>query len=210
MGGLRSRYLGAMSSGFCRLDQHNRRPLTWHLRAGFSMGAHLVILSVQPPKHQPTFPAMKTAAHAHTFQALRTTSALCKAAQVTRGQLRLYEEAGLIAPLSRTEAGYRQFGTDTLDRLKAIGHLKALGFTLADIGLLLAERDGGEIDAPALQRLAQGVLSKIDERMAGLRVIRAYVAPVAVGDLGALQDEDCNFVVEFMTALSAEQTRRRA
>jgi hypothetical protein len=25
-----------------------------------------------------------------------------------------------------------------------------------------------------------------------------------------LQDDDCNFVVEFMTALSAEKTKRRA
>jgi hypothetical protein len=36
------------------------------------------------------------------------------------------------------------------------------------------------------------------------------VAPVAVGDMSVLQDKDCNFVVEFMTALSAEKTRRRA
>jgi hypothetical protein len=41
-------------------------------------------------------------------------------------------------------------------------------------------------------------------------VIRAYVAPVAIGDMRVLQDEDCNFVVEFMTALSSEKTKRRA
>ncbi len=153
---------------------------------------------------------MKTVVHAQAFQALRTTSALCKAAHVTRGQLRLYEEAGLIAPQSRTEAGYRQFGPDTLDRLKAIGHLKELGFTLADIALLLSERDQGALDEPAMQRLAADLLAKIDERIAGLQVIRSYVAPVAVGDMSVLQDEDCHFVVEFMTALSAEKTRKRA
>jgi hypothetical protein len=36
------------------------------------------------------------------------------------------------------------------------------------------------------------------------------VAPVAVGDMSVLQDEDCNFLVEFMTALSVEKARRRA
>lgn len=153
---------------------------------------------------------MKNVIPVNAFQSLRTTSALCKAANVTRGQLRLYEEECLIAPQSRTEAGYRQYGSDTLDRLKAIKHLKELGFTLAEIALLLSDRDHGEIDEPTIQRLAGEVLSKIDERIAGLQVIRAYVAPVAVGNMSVLQDEDCNFVVEFMTALSAEKTRRRA
>lgn len=162
------------------------------------------------PGHWTPTPRMKTVIPVKAFPSLQTTSAVCKAAHVTRGQLRLYEEEGLIAPQSRTQAGYRQYGTDTPDRLKAILHLKALGFTLADIALLLSERDRGELDAPAMQRLAGEVLSKIDERMAGLQVIRAYVAPVAAGDMSVLQDEDCHFVVEFMTALSAEKTRRRA
>ena len=153
---------------------------------------------------------MKTVITVKAFQSLQTTSALCKAANVTRGQLRLYEDEGLITPQSRTEAGYRQYGADTLDRLKAIMHLKELGFTLAEIALLLAERDHGELDERAVQQLAGDVLSKIDERIAGLQVIRGYVAPVAVGDMSVLQDEDCHFVVEFMSALSAEKTRRRA
>ena len=51
---------------------------------------------------------MKTVNTAAPFKSLQTTGALCKAANVTRGQLRLYEEEGLIAPQSRTEAGYRQ------------------------------------------------------------------------------------------------------
>lgn len=153
---------------------------------------------------------MKTVITVKAFQSLQTTSALCKAANVTRGQLRLYEDEGLITPQSRTEAGYRQYGADMLDRLKAIMHLKELGFTLAEIALLLAERDHGELDERAIQQIAGDVLSKIDERIAGLQVIRGYVAPVAVGDMSVLQDEDCHFVVEFMTALSAEKTRRRA
>ena len=153
---------------------------------------------------------MKTVNTAAAFKSLQTTGALCKAANVTRGQLRLYEEEGLIAPQSRTEAGYRQYGTDTVDRLKAIKYLKELGFTLAEIALLLSDRDHGELDEPAIWRLAGEALSKIDERIAALQVIRAYVAPVASGDMSVLQDEDCTFLVRFMTALSVEKTRRRA
>ena len=171
-----------------------------------SAHARLVLL----PLHTQNPPIMKTVTTAHSLSALQTTSALCKAANVSRGQLRLYEDEGLIAPQSRTEAGYRQYGPDTGDRLKAILHLKELGFTLAEIALLLAERDNGELDAQAIQQLAGAVLSKIDERMASLQVIRGYVAPVAAGDMRVLQDEDCKFVLEFLTALSAEKARRRA
>ena len=54
------------------------------------------------------------------------------------------------------------------------------------------------------------MLTKIDARIAGLQFIRGYVAPVAVGDMSVIQDEECNFLFEFMTALSAAQTRQRA
>jgi DNA-binding transcriptional MerR regulator len=153
---------------------------------------------------------IKTLTTAHDFKALQTTSVLCQSAGVTRGQLRLYEEAGLIAPHSRTEAGYRQYGSDTQDRLKAIRHLKDLGFSLAEIALLLSERDQGALDASAIQRLAGAVVAKIDERMAALQVIRAYVAPVALGDMRVLQDEDCNFVLTFLSALSGGPAQKRA
>jgi DNA-binding transcriptional MerR regulator len=153
---------------------------------------------------------MNTLTTAHDFKALQTTSVLCKSAGVTRGQLRLYEDAGLIAPQSRTEAGYRQYGHDTQDRLKAIRHLKDLGFTLAEIALLLSERDHGTLDAPALKRLAGAVVVKIDERIAALQVIRAYVAPVALGDMRVLQDEDCSFVLTFLSALSGGPAQKRA
>jgi MerR family copper efflux transcriptional regulator len=153
---------------------------------------------------------MKNATTVNAFRTLQTTSALCKAANVTRGQLRLYEEEGLIAPQGRTEAGYRQYGTDTLDRLRAILHLKELGLTLAEISLLLSDRDQGVLDQQAVKQLAGEVLAKIDERIAGLKLIRSYVAPVAEGDMSVLQDEDCKFVVEFMTALSAREIKLRA
>ncbi len=143
---------------------------------------------------------MKNVIAVNAFKALQTTSALCKAANVTRGQLRLYEEQGLIAPQSRTEAGYRQYGADTLDRLRTILHLKELGLTLREIAMLLSDRDRGVLDEQGMQRLAGALLSKVDQRIASLQVIRGYVAPVAMGDMRVLQDQDCNFVVEFMTS----------
>lgn len=132
----------------------------------------------------------------------QTTNAVCKAANVSRGQLRVYEEAGLIAAQHRTAAGYRQYGADTLDRLKTILQLKELGLSLAEIAMLLSERDNGELDAAAIQKQASDTLQKLDARIAGLQAIRHYVAPVATGDFSALEDDDCKFLIHFMSAMS--------
>jgi DNA-binding transcriptional MerR regulator len=137
-----------------------------------------------------------------------TTSQLCKAAGVTRGQLRLYEREGLIAPPRRTAAGYRDYGGETQTLLNAIRQLKELGFTLAEIAALLSERDNGEIDPDVLQARAVDLLHKIDARIAGLRVVRGFVAAVAGGDLSALDDPDCSFLVSFMASGQVRAARR--
>lgn len=85
--------------------------------------------------------------------------------------------------------------------------LKELGFTLAEIALMLSSRDQGEINEHKLQSMAANVLLTIDQRIAALRVIRSYVTPVAQGDMSTLHDEDCSFLVDFMTALSVDKVR---
>jgi DNA-binding transcriptional MerR regulator len=127
-----------------------------------------------------------------------TTSALCKRAQVTRGQLRVYEREGLIAPPRRTPAGYRDYPQDTALRLQAIRALKELGFTLAEIRLLLAEGEAGTMRPPRLQALAQAQLRQIDERLARLQFIRGYIAAVAAGDFSVYDDPECAFLARFL------------
>jgi DNA-binding transcriptional MerR regulator len=111
---------------------------------------------------------------------LRTT-ALCRVAGVTRGQLRVYEREGLLDA-----------------RLLAIRQLKEVGFTLREIALLLAERDLGAITPARLKRMAREQLVEIDARIARLQVVREYVAAVAGGDVGVLDDPECRFLVRFL------------
>ena len=66
------------------------------------------------------------------------------------------------------------------------------------------------IDEQALKQLAKEVQLKVDQRMTSLKIIRGYVAPVAKGDMTVLQDENCKFFIEFMTALSTQEIKRRA
>jgi DNA-binding transcriptional MerR regulator len=128
------------------------------------------------------------------------TTALCRIAGVTRGQLRIYERDGLLEAPARTAAGYRTWPADTLARLAAIRQLKEVGFTLREIALLLAERDQGTMTASQLARLAREQLVAIDARIARLQVVREYVDAVAQGDRSVLDDPDCAFLVRFLAA----------
>jgi DNA-binding transcriptional MerR regulator len=100
----------------------------------------------------PTTPS--PAASARAAPATLTTSALCAAAGVTRGMLRVYEREGLIEAPRRTPSGYRNFPAAEVLRLQAIRSLKEIGFTLKEIALLLDERDQGELDPQRLRELA--------------------------------------------------------
>ena len=68
--------------------------------------------------------------------------------------LRFYEAQGLVAPL-RTASGRRLYGPGELARINQVVTLKAAGFSLADIGALLARRpiDLGRLIGAQLEAL---------------------------------------------------------
>lgn len=135
-----------------------------------------------------------------------TTSALVSQAGVTRGQLRVYERAGLLPAPRRTGAGYRDWPADTAARLAAIRQLKEIGFSLREIALLLAEGDQGRITPARMKKLAREQLVEIDRRIARLQVVREVVAAVAAGDRAVLDDPACGFLLKFLAAGDAALT----
>jgi DNA-binding transcriptional MerR regulator len=79
--------------------------------------------------------------------------------------LRYYEELGLVAPAGRTEAGYRFYDEDAVERLAFIARGKQLGCRLDEIADLLAIRDGEQCGP--VQRQFHGLITdKIRERYA--------------------------------------------
>ncbi len=82
--------------------------------------------------------------------------------------LRYYEKQGLIAPIGRTESGYREYNSDSLKQLHFIQQAKSVGFSLNEISELLTlrvERDQhscGDVKTIAEQKLVQ-IESKISE-----------------------------------------------
>jgi DNA-binding transcriptional MerR regulator len=58
---------------------------------------------------------------------------LARAVQKTVRAMHLYEELGLLSPVSRTAGNYRLYTEEAVDRVKWIVRLQDMGFSLTDI-----------------------------------------------------------------------------
>ncbi|ANY19620.1 HTH-type transcriptional regulator HmrR [Tsuneonella dongtanensis] len=78
-----------------------------------------------------------------------------EASGVSAKMIRYYEQTGLIPKAARRDSGYRDYDRDDVHRLQFIRHARDLGFTVEQIGELLAlwsdrERASSEVKALAL------------------------------------------------------------
>jgi DNA-binding transcriptional MerR regulator len=88
---------------------------------------------------------------------------LSRASGFPSSALRYYERVGLLAPVGRSEGGYRLYDERAVDRLAFIGRAKRLGLSLDEIGDLVELWDDGPC-APVQSRLS----GLVDEKVAGL------------------------------------------
>lgn len=87
--------------------------------------------------------------------------------------LRFYERRGLLGRPSRTESNYRVYDESVLERLDFIRRAQAVGFTLDEIGEILAESADGRRPCRHVRELARRKLEELDRRLAELRRHRA-------------------------------------
>ena len=59
---------------------------------------------------------------------------------------RYYEKSRLINSIARTSGGYRLFAAETVERIKFIRNAQELGFSLAEIGVLLRAENAEECE----------------------------------------------------------------
>ena len=101
---------------------------------------------------------------------------LAKSANVGVETVRYYQRRGLLGVPSR-DAGIRRYDEDDLRRLRFVRQAQSAGFTLEQIGELLAldaTEDRGRAQALAVERLGQ-----IDKRITELQAARSALALLA-------------------------------
>ena len=93
----------------------------------------------------------------------------------TAATLRYYEDIGLVAPVGRSDAGYRIYDDGSLQRLRFIARAKELGCSLDEIAELTAAWDGGRC-AHVQERLRATVEAKVSASRTRIAELTALAA----------------------------------
>jgi DNA-binding transcriptional MerR regulator len=110
-------------------------------------------------------------------KALRS-GAVAKAAGVSPDTIRHYEKIGILPRASRTEAGYRVYPANTVERVLTVQRALRVGFTLAELAEVLKARDAGGAPCLRVYQLAQEKLQGIEEDIEALKRTKTYLKKV--------------------------------
>jgi MerR family transcriptional regulator, copper efflux regulator len=99
---------------------------------------------------------------------------LASAAGVGIDTVRYYERSGLLQPAARSTSGYRKYSDIELNRLNFIRRAQHLGFSLSEIGELLAI--SSRRDVAAMHKAASARLADIDKRIGELQRMRTALS----------------------------------
>jgi len=87
--------------------------------------------------------------------------------------LRFYEKQGLLTPVSRTEAGYREYDAESLKQLRFIQKAKTVGFSLSEISELLTLRvEREQHSCGDVKQIAESKITQIDKKINELEQMR--------------------------------------
>lgn len=123
-----------------------------------------------------------------------STASLAKATSVGRETLRYYEQQGLIKPVARTAAGYRQFAPDAVATIAFIKQTQCAGFSLSEIGHLLQLREQKKDTCATLAPLFDSKLKEVDAALVVLQEKRAALAELASTCTQQEASRICGFV----------------
>lgn len=132
---------------------------------------------------------------------------LATATGVTTKTLRFYEAEELLPEPDRTAAGYRDYPATAVDRVAFIRQAQAAGLTLAQIGQVLAIRDGGDPPCAHVAELVDDRLEEVARRLDELERTRTELLALR-GRLDRLDPAACHDGA-ICAAIPAERAARR-
>ncbi|RYY84258.1 MAG: Cu(I)-responsive transcriptional regulator [Comamonadaceae bacterium] len=88
---------------------------------------------------------------------------------VSPKMIRHYEGLGLLPVVSRTDAGYRQYSEPEVHTLRFIKRARALGFSMEEIGELVALWQNRRRASANVRRIAQRHADDLAQRIAAMQ-----------------------------------------
>ena len=121
-----------------------------------------------------------------------TIGRLADEAGVNVETIRYYQRRGLMVTPAKPMGGQRRYDSSAIRRVRFIKRAQMLGFTLEDVGSLLALDEARA--CAETRKLAAHKLQVIDDKLVALRAMRrALTALVAQCDVGATKG-DCPII----------------
>lgn len=90
--------------------------------------------------------------------------------------LRFYEQSGLLPAAERTEASYREFAPDSVERIRFITQAQERGFSLREIRTVLSLHDQGTCPCESVASAIRREVVRLDGQIAQLQARRALLS----------------------------------
>jgi len=97
-------------------------------------------------------------------------------AGVSPRMVRHYESLGLLAPVARTESGYRQYSEADIHALRFIRRARDLGFSMPEIGTLLGLWQDKQRASASVKQIAQTHIDDLQQRIAAMQAMQRTLA----------------------------------
>ena len=93
--------------------------------------------------------------------------------------IRYYESFGLLPEPARTPAGYREYDSSAVDRLRFVRDAQSSGLSLSEIKSVLELKDVGARSCDHTRALLERHVAEIDDQIARLQVARRELVELA-------------------------------
>lgn len=100
---------------------------------------------------------------------------LAKLANTSTKTIRFYEDSGLLPPPARSASGYRDYGTEIVDRLRFIHRGQAAGLTLQKVRQILVIHDRGEAPCGHVRQVLRNRLDEVRVQIAELVALEGHL-----------------------------------
>ncbi len=101
-----------------------------------------------------------------------TVGQAARRAGLTPKAIRLYEGKGLVAPAPRTQAGYRLYQEQDVQRLQFVRQARTLGLNLAEIREVIDLQRGGAQPCERVLGIVEARLEEIDRAVRDLQGLK--------------------------------------